>query len=435
MQYVILSITLFYYALCIMHYALLAMEVLSPAGNLQKLKYAIAYGADAVYAGSQDFSLRAAADTFTHDDLLEATAHCHAHGKKIYVPLNIYAHNRHIDPIRKYIQNLADAQIDAVIVSDIGVFSLVKEIAPQIPIHISTQANVTSYQAVQAWQKLGAKRIILARELSAPEIATIKEKCPDMQLEIFVHGAMCMAYSGRCMLSAYLNQKSANLGQCTHPCRWNYSIVGTPFMVSDINSFSLVEESRPDQSFPIQEDAHGFYFLNSKDLCLWDRLSEIYDMCIDSIKIEGRMKSVYYISAITRAYKHAVTQITQGLPTDPTYKDELYKVSHRLYTEAFFASEPDIQSLHTTQYDRAYQFIGNIISVKGDLALVQSFQKATTDHTFEVIFPDKKYDISLQNPEIFDTDMNPIPFTKPNSQFYIRLGINIPEWGIVRALS
>jgi len=400
------------------------MEVLAPAGNLQKLKYAIAYGADAVYAGSQDFSLRAAADTFSPSDLLQATAHCHSHGKKLYIPLNIYAHNRHIEPISLYIQNLADAQVDAVIVSDLGVFTLVKKIAPHLPIHISTQANVTSYQAVQAWQDLGAKRIILARELSAPEIATIREKCPDIQLEIFVHGAMCMSYSGRCLLSAYLNNKSANLGQCTHPCRWDYKI--RP------DTYALVEESRPDQLFPIDEDSHGFYFLNSKDLCLWDKLSQIYNMGIDSVKIEGRMKSIYYISTVTRAYKYAVAQITQGLSPDPIYKDELYKVSHRLYTEGFFSANPDMQSSAADLYDRTWQFIGNIVYFNGDLACVQSFQKATVDQTFEVIFPDKIYDLCIKNPEIYDSDMNPITFTKPNTHFYIRLRNDLPEWGIVR---
>jgi len=400
------------------------MELLSPAGNIEKLQYAIAYGADAVYAGSQDFSLRAKADNFTFADLQNATEHCHAQGKKIYVPLNIYAHNRHIAPIKEYITNLATAGIDAVIVSDIGIFSLVKALAPNIPIHISTQANVTSYQAVQAWQNLGAKRIILARELTATEISDIRQQCPDIQLEIFVHGAMCMAYSGRCLLSAYLNNKHSNLGECTHPCRWKYQLRQ--------QEYCLIEESRPNQTFPIDEDQHGFYLLNSKDLCLWHRLEQIYKMGIDSVKIEGRMKSIYYISVITRAYKHAITQISQGKQPDSLYTVELNKISHRLYTEGFFAENADMQNYTTAQYNRQWQFVGNIVSFTGDLAMVRSFHKITNTDTIEIIFPQKECDMVVVKPEMYDQEMNNIVFTKPNTHFYLRLQPNLPEFGIIR---
>jgi len=393
------------------------MELLSPAGNLEKLQYAVAYGADAVYAGSQDFSLRAKADNFTFSDLQNAAEHCHTHGRKLYVPLNIYAHNRHIEPIKEYIKNLVIAGVDAVIVSDIGVFSMVRDLAPNLPIHISTQANTTSYQAVQAWQGLGAKRIILARELTASEISEVRQHCPDIELEIFVHGAMCMAYSGRCLLSAYLNNKHSNLGECTHPCRWKYE---------------LREESRPNQAFPIDEDQHGFYFLNSKDLCLWHKLEQIFKMGIDSVKIEGRMKSVYYISVITRAYKHAILQFSQGLLLDNVYTDELNKVSHRLYTEGFFGEDTDMQNYTTAQYDRQWQFVGNIVGFSSELACVRSFHKITCEDTIEVIFPQKESDMVVAKPELFDEEMNKIEFTKPNTHFYVRLKAGLPDFGIIR---
>jgi putative protease len=342
------------------------MELLSPAGNLEKLKYAIYYGADAVYAGSQDFSLRAKADNFSHDDLINATKLCHEQGKKLYVPLNIYAHNRHIEPIASYISRLSEARVDAVIVSDIGVCQMVSEIAPDLPIHISTQANTTSFRAVKAWQKLGAKRIILARELTANEISEIRQHCTDIELEIFVHGAMCVSYSGRCLLSSYLNHRSANLGECTQPCRWEYS---------------LLEKTRPGQYFPIEEDHHGFYFMNSKDLCLWNRLTEIKKMGIDSVKIEGRMKSLYYIANVTRTYR---TGIDSGCSKSDFWLSELDKFSHRIYTEGFFSEQTDLQNYETAQYTRDWQFVGNIVRIEGDLALVKSHYKVTNHSTLEL---------------------------------------------------
>jgi putative protease len=391
------------------------MELLSPAGNLEKLKYAIYYGADAVYAGSQDFSLRAKADNFSHEDLIVATEFCHEHGKKLYVPLNIYAHNRHIEPISSYIRRLSDARVDAVIVSDIGICQTVSDIAPDLPIHISTQANTTSYRSVKAWQKLGAKRIILARELTSSEVSEIRERCPDIELEIFVHGAMCVSYSGRCLLSAYLNNRSANLGECTQPCRWEYS---------------LIEKSRPGQYFPIEEDQHGFYFMNSKDLCLWNRLTEIKQIGIDSVKIEGRMKSLYYIANVTRAYRAG---IDNSCSQRELWLSELDKFSHRIYTEGFFSEQNDMQNYETAQYTRDWQFVGHITRCDGDLALVKSHYKVTNDSTLELIFPDVNCDITIEKPELFDEEKNRIDFTKPNSYFYVKVSRGFPQYGIVRA--
>ena len=435
------------------------MELLAPAGNLEKVKYAVVYGADAVYAGSKDYSLRAKADNFDSDDLIQAVDFCHQYKAKLFVPLNIYAHNRHIEDIKTYVKNLQYANIDAIIVSDIGVLDIIKNIAPDIPIHISTQANVTSYHSVKAFQSLGAKRIILARELTFDEIKEIRQKCPDMELEMFVHGAMCISYSGRCLLSAFLNNRSANRGECTQPCRWKYN---------------LVEESRPKESFPIQEDKHGFYFMNSKDLCLYNRLDEIYQAGIDSVKIEGRMKSLYYIAAVTRAYKAKINNCKskenlqdtsyklQDTPPYPLHKcggensphiygggrggqielqtpnsklqDELDKISHRIYTEAFFDgfNVDDTQNYDTSTYIRDWQFVGNILNSDNGYAFVQSYSKIDNNDQIEIIFPDAKYDLALNNPILFDENFKEISFTKPNSRFYIKLDKQIPQYGIIR---
>jgi len=422
------------------------MEILSPAGNLDKIKYAIAFGADAVYAGSQDFSLRAKADTFSHDDLLQAVEYCHIYDKKLFVPLNIYAHNRHIEGIKLYIKRLADADVDAVIVSDLGVFDMVKNIAPEMPIHVSTQANVTSYESVKAYERLGAKRIILARELTFAEILEIRERCPEIELEMFVHGAMCIAYSGRCLLSAYLNNRSANLGECTQPCRWKYTLQDNnkgkvfdkydyPIISPDTAyNYALIEDSRPDETFPIEEDAHGFYFMNSKDLCLWNRLEQIHKAGIDSVKIEGRMKSLYYVAAVTRAYKQTYLAIEKGLKPDIYWKEELDKISHRIYTEGFFNgfNESDSQNYETSSYIRDWQFVGNIINYKNGFALVKSYHKITADSEIEIIFPDPRYDRKIKGLELYDEDMERIEFTKPNSCFYLRVDGDVQEFGVLR---
>jgi len=307
------------------------MELLAPGGNLQKIQYAVWYGADAVYTAGKDFGLRAKSTNLSDQELREAVEFCHSHNRKIYITLNIYAHNRDIDLLPNYLKFLASLNVDAFIISDAAVFSLACEYAPSIPIHISTQANVTSWKAVEFWQKLGAKRIILARELTIHEIKEIKVKVPDIELEMFVHGAMCMSYSGRCLLSSYLNARSANQGNCTQSCRWEYH---------------LHESSRPNEYFEISEDDRGTYIMNSKDLNLLNRLAEIKEVGIFSIKIEGRMKSLYYAANAVRVYKEALQQIDLGHSSKPVLQEELDKISHRHYSEAFF----DAFDSDATQY-------------------------------------------------------------------------------------
>ena len=299
------------------------VELLAPAGNLEKLKAAIIYGADAVYMGGKDFSLRALGKNFSDEELKEGIEFAHSYGKKAYITLNIYPHNEDMERLPNFVRLLEDVGADAVLVSDLGVFMTVREIAPNLPIHISTQANITNYATVSAWEKLGAKRVVLARELSKEEISDIRKRTP-LPLEIFVHGAMCVSYSGRCLISAYLTGRDSNRGNCAQSCRWNYE---------------LIEKNRPNEKFPVAEDERGTYFFNSRDLCLLPYIKDVIETGAASLKIEGRMKSVNYVATVVRAYRLAI---------DAYYKDkenfcvmdewlqEVEKVSHRPYWSGFF---------------------------------------------------------------------------------------------------
>ena len=295
------------------------IELLSPAGNRERLEYALAYGADAVYMAGSRFSLRAFADNFEPDELKSALELVHSKGKKAYITVNIYAHNSDIDGMEDYFRFLYDIGADAVLVSDLGVLEAAKKGAPELPVHISTQANVTNYAAARFFCNAGAERIVLARELSIEEIALIHQKVPQAELEAFVHGAACISYSGRCLLSDYLTGRSANQGKCAQPCRWGYE---------------LVPQGRAD-SFPIEQDERGTYILNSKDLCMIDHLGELADAGVTSFKIEGRMKTAYYTAAVTNAYRRATDRLEAGLEPDPTLKEELAKAANREFTTVF----------------------------------------------------------------------------------------------------
>ena len=384
------------------------MELLSPAGSLQKLQYAIYYGADAVYTSGKNFGLRAKSTNLSDDELEEATKFCHSKNKKIFVTVNIFAHNSDLKKIKAHLHFLQKIKIDGVIISDPGVFALVRENAPEIPVHISTQANVTSWKAAEFWFKQGAKRIILARELSITEIREIKQKIPEIELEMFVHGAMCMSYSGRCLLSSYLNNRSANRGNCTQPCRWKYA---------------LTEETRPGQFFPIEEDDNGTYIMNSKDLCLFDRLEEIKDVGIDSIKIEGRMKSLYYVANVTRTYRETLELLSIGKNPSQDLRTELDKVSHRHYSEAFFDNfdSTQTQNYDSSSYIRNYQFIGEIINVSDSFIEINCKAKFSVGEEIEIIFPNRKNDITFKVQNIYNEENEPISFSKPNTIVKINL--------------
>lgn len=394
------------------------MEILAPAGNLEKLKYAILYGADAVYTATARYGLRAKAGNLSLEELKEATEFCHQLHKKIYVTVNIFAHNRHLEDLPEYLKDLEKIGIDAVIVADPGVFQVVKE-NTKLAIHISTQANVVSWKSAEFWHKLGAERIILARELTFTEITEMAAKLPQVELEMFVHGAMCISYSGRCLLSAFFNNRSANLGECTQPCRWKYS---------------LMEETRPNEFFPITEDEFGTYIMNSKDLNLINRLSEIYQAGVASIKIEGRMKSLHYVSNVTRVYRNVVDKIKAGKEIPAKFLEELNNVSHRVYTEAFYAgfNDTDTQFYANSAYIRDYKFIGKVLQKEDDLLKIQILNKFEVNDELEIIFPNIEDDVVMTVKNLYSEDKERILFTKPNTNAYVELQGEIPEYGLVR---
>ena len=303
------------------------LELLLPAGNLKKLKTAIHFGADAVYVGGKDFSLRAFADNFTDEELKEGIEYAHSLGKKVYVTANIYAKNKDLPIAKGYFEFLQDAGADAVLISDMGMLSLCREVAPNLPVHLSTQANTTNIEAVKFYKNLGVKRIVLARELGYDEIAEIHRAVPDVELEAFAHGAMCMSYSGRCLLSSYFSGRSANRGECIQPCRWSYRITET--------------ERHENKPLDVEEDARGTYFMNSRDLRLLDHIPEIAEAGVVSLKVEGRMKSEFYVATVANAYRHAIDEYLKSgrIEHSKLYDEWLETVAHRTYTDAYFEGD------------------------------------------------------------------------------------------------
>ena len=337
-------------------------ELLAPAGTLEKMKMAILYGADAVYLGGQAFGLRALGGNFTDAELREAVAFAHARGKKVYVTVNVYPHDGDMEGLPDYLRFLERIHVDALLVADLGVFAVARDVVSSLPIHVSTQANTVNAAAVRAWKALGAERVVLARELSLQEIAAIRSSV-EIELEMFVHGAMCISMSGRCLLSAYMTGRDANRGACAQSCRWRYA---------------LMEEQRPGEYFPIEEDEHGTYMMNSKDLCLLPHLADVIATGVDSLKIEGRMKSVHYVASVTKAYRAAIDAYVADpgkFAIDPAWTAELGKVSHRPYTTGFalHRATADDQIYGSSSYEQTSDFIG----------LVRSYDAATGWATVE----------------------------------------------------
>ena len=349
------------------------IELLSPAGNRERLEYALAYGADAVYMAGSRFSLRAFADNFEPDELKSALELVHSKGKKAYITVNIYAHNSDIDGMEDYFRFLYDIGADAVLVSDLGVLEAAKKGAPELPVHISTQANVTNYAAARFFCNAGAERIVLARELSIEEIALIHQKVPQAELEAFVHGAACISYSGRCLLSDYLTGRSANQGKCAQPCRWGYE---------------LVPQGRAD-SFPIAQDERGTYILNSKDLCMIDHLGELADAGVTSFKIEGRMKTAYYTAAVTNAYRRAIDRLEAGLEPDPTLKEELAKAANREFTTGFyFGPVQNGQRYESSKCRQSHEFSAVVLSSDGEYLTLEQRNRFRVGDVLEVLSPE-----------------------------------------------
>ncbi|MCL2496213.1 MAG: U32 family peptidase [Clostridiales bacterium] len=321
-------------------------ELLAPAGDMEKLRVAFNYGADAVYVGGKDFSLRAAAGNFTMEELAEAADYAHSFGKKLYLAVNIFARNEDLKALPDYLRQAASARVDALIVSDLGVFDLARQYAPVLPLHISTQANNVNWQSAAMWARLGAQRVILGRELSLAE-ATQISALSGLETEYFVHGAMCMAYSGRCLMSSFFTGRDANRGDCAQPCRWRYTVQ---------------EEQRPGEYMSVEEDARGSYIFNSKDLCLIDALPQLLTAGISALKIEGRNKSAYYIANVTRVYRQAIDAVFaegEGFSIRNEWREELAKISHREYTQGFAFAKTAAQAQRYTSSDpvRGYDFV------------------------------------------------------------------------------
>ena len=384
-------------------------ELLAPAGTMEKLQMALTYGADAAYLGGTQFGLRAFGGNFTNDEIRAAVQLAHGMGRKVYVTVNVFPHNDDLVSLPDYLRFLAEAGVNAVLVADLGVFMCAREVAPALPVHISTQANNVNWRTVRAWQELGAARVVLARELSREEIREIRRQT-DVELELFVHGAMCISYSGRCLLSSYFTGRDANRGGCAQSCRWQYA---------------LVEVSRPGEYYPIAEDERGTYIMNSKDLCLLPYLDEVVASGIDSLKIEGRMKSVHYVASVVKAYRMALDAACAGTPYEvrEEWIEELGKVSHRAYTTGFFLGKTTAadQIYGSSSYEQTSDFVGLVHSYNAESGLATVEQRNNMKLGQEIeIFQPRGASFRQELREMWDADGQPIT-AAPHPQQIVRI--------------
>ena len=411
-------------------------ELLSPAGNFEKLKAAILYGADAVYLAFNRFGMRSAADNFTLEELYEAARYVHERGKKLYLTLNTMPHSNEYGALREFLENVKGAGLDAFIVADLGVLATIKEIIPDAEIHISTQTSIVSAQTAKAYAALGAKRLVLARELTLEQIREIREALPeDIELEAFVHGSMCVSYSGRCMLSHHLTGRDANRGACTQPCRWNYKIV---------------EEKRPDMPLPIEESELGTFIMSSKDMCTVQIIDRLIEAGINSFKIEGRMKSAYYTAVVTNAYRMAIDAYLadkEGYRFDARILDELDSVSHREYCTGYYLDEPtdEAQLASSTGYIREKAYFATALEndadklgleVENEHGRLYKFiqrNKVKLGDTAQVISP-RKLGVQFEVKELYGEDGEPIGSAPhPSMIFYVRVPFEVREGDIMRS--
>lgn len=399
------------------------IELLAPAGDFEKLKFAINYGADAVYMGGKNFSLRANAKNFNSDELNLAIKYAHHHNVKVYIALNIFAKNKDLTELKKNLYEFKNA--DALIISDPGIFLLVREILPNMEIHVSTQANVLNYKAVEFWKKLGAKRIILARELSCEEIKFIAEKNIDVDLEAFVHGAMCISYSGRCLLSNFFTGRESNQGDCAQVCRWKYKL------------YALEEEKRKNKFWPIFEDDNGSFILNSKDICMVNYLDKLFDSGVKSLKIEGRMKSIYYVSAVTKIYREAIDDYFLDKKIYNEKKDyylrELEKVSHRAYSTGFYLNETRNEIYENNSYINSYDFLGVVkdFDEHNFFAIVEQRNKIKLGDEIEILGKDKILNMKIK--KMFDSDENEIKEASHAQEIIkIKMDFKVEEMDLIR---
>ncbi len=394
------------------------LELLSPAGDMERLKMSVLYGADAVYLAGTAFGMRSFAGNFSPEELPQAVRYAHDHGVKCHVTVNTMPRNDEIAQLPAYLEQLDDARVDALIVADLGAFTLAGKYAPHCQRHISTQQSIANYECAQAWFDLGASRVVLARELGLEEIRTIRQKVdPRLEIETFGHGAMCVSYSGRCLLSNYMTGRDSNRGACAQPCRYQYA---------------LMEEKRPGEYFPVFEDEKGTYILNSRDMCTIDHLKDLMDAGIDCIKIEGRAKSAYYAAIVTGAYRHCIDDIAAGHPIDPVWRDEVEHVSHRIYSTGFYYGYPG-QYTENSRYIRQWQIVARVDSCdENGMAMCSLNNKFCQGAELEVVGPDlRPFPITVQG--MTDLEGNPLEEPRtPQMQFRIPLPKPVPPLSMIR---
>ena len=399
-------------------------ELLIPASSLEVLKTAVIFGADAVYIGGEVFGLRAKAKNFSHDDMKEGIAFAHEHGVRVHVTVNILAHNRDLEGVREYLKELKELGPDALIIADPAIFEMAKEICPEIERHVSTQANNTNYGTYQFWWKQGAKRVVSARELSLAEIKEIRANIPEeMEIESFINGAMCISYSGRCLLSNYFTGRDANQGACTHPCRWKYAVV---------------EETRPGEYMPVYENERGTYIFNSKDLCMIEHIPELIDAGIDSFKIEGRMKTALYVATVARTYRKAIDDYLEDpelyRKNMPWYLDQISNCTYRQFTTGFYFGRPDdeAQIYDSNTYVREYTYLGIIGGERDGMYRIEQRNKFSVGETIELMKPNGD-NIEVTVKKIVDEDGNEQESAPhPKQVLYIDLGGHAYQYDILR---
>ena len=394
------------------------LELLSPAGDMERLKMAVLYGADSVYLAGTSFGMRSFAGNFTPEELPGAVRFAHDHGVKVHATVNTMPRSHEVDSLPAHLEMLQDAGVDALILADLGAFTLAGRYAPRCERHISTQQSVANYECARAWYDLGAKRVVLARELSLEEIRTVREKTPaELEIETFGHGAMCVSYSGRCLLSNYMTGRDSNRGACAQPCRYQYA---------------LMEEKRPGEYFPVFEDEKGTYILNSRDMCMIGHIRDLMDAGIDCIKIEGRAKSAYYAAIVTGAYRHVIDDVAAGREPDPVWLDEVEHVSHRIYSTGFYFGHPG-QYTENSRYIRNWQICAIVGSCDANgLATCSLRNKFAKGDALELVGPDMR-PFSLTAGDMWDAEGQPLDEPKkPEMVFTMQLPKAVPPMSILR---
>lgn len=394
------------------------MELLAPAGDMERLHMALAYGADAVYLAGTMFGMRSFAGNFSPAELKTAVELCHSRGVRVHVTCNTMPRNEEISRLPEWLEYLDSLGVDAVILADVGVFALAGKYAPHVERHISTQASIVNYQTARSWYDLGAKRVILARELSLDEVREIRQKTPpELEIEVFGHGAMCVSYSGRCLLSNYMTGRDSNRGACAQPCRYQYA---------------LMEEKRPGEYFPVFEENGETYIMNSRDMCMIDHIAELMEAGVNSLKLEGRAKSAYYAAIVTGAYRHAIDAAAAGEPLDPVWRDEVEHISHRHYSTGFFFGQPG-QYTQSSRYIRDWQIVAKVVSCDGEgNARLTLNNKFSVGDTLELVGPDVRPQ-SLTVEALWDGEGTPLTqVRKPQMEFCMKLPRAVPPLSLLR---